>query len=493
MTSHTCDSYQHQRCLVCASPSSSKVIRKAIKQLFVAAYDFDDDDHDGHQPDSEDEEEGSDTPFFGGENSLIDNQLKVFFILTKVFKVSKESLSEVLTGYSLPPETWFSVCFNCELSIRKFYETLKTIAKLKRQCVTIQMELVGKMEMSKNVEVQRSNWVFLGTSQPLRFLISASRLFLLLLLILIMLRRPPTFESWNGELGHPEDANIYYSEDVDFELENDEGEMEQNNMIILEPRSLCDPDLDADYQFHSNHLWKEEDEEVSRESEVEEKDNSMRNGYSASPSSSSLPPWERASQLEVRSADDDKYYVCGRCHFEASNEDELEIHILAHSERGSEASCSSIELITISPSPSPEPRPPPAQNGVAEDLKGIPPLRRSRGISSNQPRKFKCEFEGCGRDYTKRSHLVTHHRTHTGEKPFPCSWPKCHWKFARKDELTRHYRKHTGIRPHKCEVCQKSFARSFGHSHSDSQPTFLLINTIQLYFIFNQNYKHYFI
>ncbi|XP_064092827.1 zinc finger and SCAN domain-containing protein 2-like isoform X37 [Macrobrachium nipponense] len=71
-------------------------------------------------------------------------------------------------------------------------------------------------------------------------------------------------------------------------------------------------------------------------------------------------------------------------------------------------------------------------------------------------KKHRCSY--CSYSSNLRTCLVTHMRTHTGEKPFPCSY--CHLRFSDRTSQRNHMRRHTGEKPFKCDKCPYRASRS---------------------------------
>jgi len=77
-------------------------------------------------------------------------------------------------------------------------------------------------------------------------------------------------------------------------------------------------------------------------------------------------------------------------------------------------------------------------------------------------KKYKCEFQGCCKEFSQKGNLKRHSNTHTGERYFICDFEGCNKLFSQSNHLKRHYNMHTGERPYKCnfEGCNKAFSQS---------------------------------
>nr|pir hypothetical protein Y47D3A.7 - Caenorhabditis elegans [Caenorhabditis elegans] len=82
-------------------------------------------------------------------------------------------------------------------------------------------------------------------------------------------------------------------------------------------------------------------------------------------------------------------------------------------------------------------------------------VRRHTGEKPN-----KCEYPGCGKEYSRLENLKTHRRTHTGEKPYKCEFADCEKAFSNASDRAKHQnRTHSNLKPYSCQIpqCTKSY------------------------------------
>lgn len=103
----------------------------------------------------------------------------------------------------------------------------------------------------------------------------------------------------------------------------------------------------------------------------------------------------------------------------------------------------------------------PAWNGAVLPVPALPLPSGATSTSSSTflNRPFFCSV--CSKRFSRKDVLMTHLRTHTGEKPHVCNI--CHKAFNRKFNLKIHRRIHSGERPYTCKYCQRTFAHKNYH------------------------------
>nr|XP_020859599.1 zinc finger protein 383-like isoform X2 [Phascolarctos cinereus] len=74
------------------------------------------------------------------------------------------------------------------------------------------------------------------------------------------------------------------------------------------------------------------------------------------------------------------------------------------------------------------------------------------------PKESSHPCNACGKSFRRRSSLMQHWRSHTGEKPYECNL--CGKAYGRYSALSDHKRVHTGEKPHLCLQCGKAFSHS---------------------------------
>lgn len=82
------------------------------------------------------------------------------------------------------------------------------------------------------------------------------------------------------------------------------------------------------------------------------------------------------------------------------------------------------------------------------------PIRRMHEMTHSEIKPFKCTY--CDRTFTLKRLQLEHECKHTGIKPFKCNF--CDKSFIRKQFQVDHESTHTGVKPYRCDKCNCSYS-----------------------------------
>ena len=102
------------------------------------------------------------------------------------------------------------------------------------------------------------------------------------------------------------------------------------------------------------------------------------------------------------------------------------------------------------------------RNKTTQKMKTVGTKRTRTDAERRSSNLKSCDFEGCTYASANSSHLTSHKRRHTGEKPFKCNFNGCEYACSNSSDLTSHKRIHTGDKPYKCdfEGCEYASSQS---------------------------------
>ena len=77
---------------------------------------------------------------------------------------------------------------------------------------------------------------------------------------------------------------------------------------------------------------------------------------------------------------------------------------------------------------------------------------------------YKCEYDGCGKEFLRTWNLLDHIRMHFGERPFTCQF--CGKGFTQRGNMRKHLQQHylpalTQRRKYKWAHCESSFTERY--------------------------------